>query len=78
MTKQGTGEILGEIDFGEGMEWVVEDDGDDDCWTKITFYFQNNQVGTTKVHSTGRKRLGDEKFMELLDEVDDTYQPIFS
>jgi len=75
--KKGTGEKLGEIDFGEGMRWVVEDDGDNDCWTKVEFFFENTRVGNTKIHSQVRKKLGDEKFMELLDEVEgDTYQPI--
>jgi hypothetical protein len=75
--KKGTGEILGEIDFGEGMEWVVEDDGDNDCWVKVEFFFEGTQVGNAKFHSQMRQRSGDEKFMELLDEVEgDTYQPI--
>lgn len=68
--KKGTGDKLGEIKFDDGFKWVIKDDGDPDNYITIEFYYKGKRTTSKTVLPKARTQLGDEKFMEKLDEVD--------
>jgi len=67
--KKGTGGELGRIKITENMQWIIRDDGDPDWYTKIEEEVNGTVINDYVFKSKIRKNLGDEEFMEKLDDV---------
>lgn len=75
--KKGTGEELGRIEISDNVKWIIYDDGDPDDYIKLKIKIDGKVMDMTTFDSHARKELGDEEFIDNLENLEgDNYESI--
>lgn len=75
--KKGSGEKIGSIEISDNAKWIISDDGDPDYFVRVEEIVNGAVEHEFSFKSRVRMKLGDEEFIEKLENLEgDNYQSI--